>query len=484
MNGVTQTWGELDHRSTRAAHSLLNSGLHPGDRIAVLERSDPSFFELMFACSKAGLVLVSLNWRLAPAELERIANDAEPSMLFVGEEYLDRLPAGLVAAERIIVSGTHYEEFVERGDDVEIDHEAHPDAVVLQLYSSGTTGMPKGVMLTNRNIGYTARMGAGAWAASSESVNLIHSPLFHVGGAVYAMTTMGQGGHTILVPDAKVPTILEAVQKYGVTHSWFVPTLIRDLLDVCESGGGDLSGMNIVGYGGAPIEASLVKRALRLWNCGFLGVYGTTETASTLTALLPEDHNSNDSTVELLESVGRPLPWVELSIVDPDTSKPLETGAVGEVWVRSGQNMKGYWKQPGETARALTSDGWLKTGDAGYQDGNGYVFLKDRIKDVIMSGGENIYPAEVEAVLNSHPEITEAAVVGVPHDRWGETVRAVVVLSEGSHIDGDGVIDFCRDRLAHYKCPTIVDVVDVLPHNASGKLLRRELRTSKDAAFQ
>jgi long-chain acyl-CoA synthetase len=475
MGPASFSWRDLDQRSTALATALIDSGVAAGDRVAVLNRNAPSFFEMMFACGKAGLILVALNWRLASSELAGIAADAEPRLVFYGREFAHLLPDSIPAAHLVDIDAD-YESLVAAGDRETALPDADPDDVVLQLYSSGTTGRPKGVMLTNANLGMTAKMGAGAWAMTAESVNLLHSPLFHVGGAVYAMTGMGQGAHTVLIPEAKVGTILEAVAQHGITHSWFVPTLIRDLLDACDAGQGDLSGLQIMGYGGAPIEVALVRRALGSWNCGFLGVYGTTETASTLTALLPGDHEPDSPREFLLSSVGQPLPWIELEVVNPQTRQPIDRGEVGEIMVRSAQTMKGYWNQPELTAEVLSADGWFRTGDAGYQDPEGYVFLKDRLKDVIISGGENIYPAEVEAVLHAHDLIAEAAVVSAPHERWGETVRAVIVLKPDATLNEDQLLAYCRDRLAHYKCPTVIDFVDGLPHNAAGKVLRRELR--------
>lgn len=475
MGELRLSWGELDRRSSALAVSLTARGAAPEDRVVVLNRNAPSFFEMLFACSKAGLTLVALNWRLAPRELAAIAADAEPRFFFFGRDFSQLVPPEIPIDRRIVIE-EEYEDLTQVNSRVVTLPEADPDAVVLQLYSSGTTGRPKGVMLTNRNLGPTARMGSGAWAMTSSSVNLLHSPLFHVGGAVYAMTGMGQGAHTVLIPEAKVDTILDAVAQHGITHSWFVPTLIRDLLDACDAGRGDLSGLEIVGYGGAPIEVALVRRALRAWKCGFLGVYGTTETASTLTALLPIDHEPDSPRESLLSSVGRPLPWIELQVADPESGLQLDRGEVGEIMVRSEQTMKGYWNQPELTGEVLSADGWFRTGDAGYQDDEGYVFLKDRLKDVIISGGENVYPAEVEAVLNAHDQIAEAAVVSAPHPRWGETVRAVVVLKPGAMVDATTVQSYCRDRLAHYKCPTVIDFTEELPHNAAGKVLRRELR--------
>jgi acyl-CoA synthetase (AMP-forming)/AMP-acid ligase II len=239
---------------------------------------------------------------------------------------------------------------------------------------------------------------------------------------------------------------------------------------------GDYSMLRSIIYGASPITNDVLVRAMRTFKCDFIQVYGLTETTGAITELGPSDHDPEGPRAHLLRSAGRPYPWVEFRIVEPDTERDCPRGGVGELWTRSVQNMKGYWNKPEETARVFTADGWLKTGDAGYVDEEGYLFLTDRVKDMIVSGGENVYPIEVENVLAQHPVIADVAVIGVPHERWGETVKAIVVCAPGAAPDVDEIMAFARARLARYKCPTSVDFLDALPRNPSGKILKRVLR--------
>jgi len=238
----------------------------------------------------------------------------------------------------------------------------------------------------------------------------------------------------------------------------------------------DLSSLNTIAYGASPISEEVLRGCLDVFRCRFMQLYGLTETTGAITALLPDEHEPGGAHPERLRSCGRPYHHVELRIVNPETGEDRAHHEVGEIWIRSPQNMLGYWNKPDETAKTVDADGWLRTGDAGYLDEDGFVFLHDRIKDMIVSGGENIYPAEVENVLMSHPDVADVAVIGVPDERWGETVKAVVVPVGGAAIDADTLISWCRERLAHFKCPRSVDVTDALPRNPSGKILKRELR--------
>ncbi|GAC1574442.1 MAG: fatty acid--CoA ligase [Candidatus Dormibacteria bacterium] len=470
----TLDFAALDARSDRFAAALAAAGVGPGDRVGHLEKNSAAFFEILFGCSKAGAVLVALNWRLAPPEVSWILRDARVSVLFAGEEQLPLVEAEAIPPA-VVVMGDDYETWLAAGDGVPPGHETSPEDTILQLYSSGTTGRPKGAMLTHSNLGYTVRLGREGWGMSASTVNLISSPLFHVGGAAYSLTALGQGGHTVILRAADPAGIVRAVSEYRVTHSWFVPTVIQSILDEVDAHPSDLSSLELIGYGGAPISEPLLLRALSQLNCRFLGVYGMTETASTVLVLAPEDHDPGGPRAHLLRSVGRPPSWVEIAIRDA-FGNDLPPGQDGEIWARSGQNMRGYWNQPEATAQTLVGDGWLRTGDAAHRDEDGYVFLHDRIKDMIISGGENIYPAEIESILAGHPGVVEVAVIAVPHERWGETPRAMVVPREGSVLEAAELIEYTRARLAKYKCPTSVEFVDALPRNASGKVLKHVLR--------
>ena len=308
------------------------------------------------------------------------------------------------------------------------------------------------------------------------SQNLVAMPMFHIGGSGYGSSTMTVGGHTVLMREVNVAQAIEAIEKYRVTHTFLVPTVVQSILQAPEIEGADLSSLHLLMYGAAPIGEVLLRRALARLNCQFMQAYGMTETSGTVVQLNPEDHALEGDRAGLLKSIGRVEPWVELRIVDPTTSRDVATGSVGEIWLRSGMVMKGYWNNPAASRETLTQGGWLRTGDAAYQDAQGYVYLFDRFKDMIISGGENIYPAEIENALNAHPAVMEVAVIGVPHERWGETPKAIVVLRPGKRASEPELIAFTREHLARYKCPTSVVFAETLPRNASGKLLKPELR--------
>jgi acyl-CoA synthetase (AMP-forming)/AMP-acid ligase II len=269
--------------------------------------------------------------------------------------------------------------------------------------------------------------------------------------------------------------------EYRVTHAFFVPAVIQAMLDVDGVDTADMSALELLVYGAAPIGDSVLRKALRIFGCNFMQAYGMTETAGSIVTLAPEDHDPDGPRAGLLRSCGKPLPWVEVRLVDPKslasgTPTDVAVGEVGEIWTRSGQNIPGYRNRSEATAEAITADGWLRTGDAAYANDEGHLFLFDRFKDMIVSGAENVYPAEAENVLYDHPDVTEVAVIGVPDDRWGETVKAIVVARPGTEIGTDALIELCRSRLARFKCPTSFDFVDELPRNASGKVLKTALR--------
>jgi acyl-CoA synthetase (AMP-forming)/AMP-acid ligase II len=473
MDGRTLTFAQVHARSSQVAHLLRQRGVARGDRVAVLDKNAPSFYDVLFGAAKIGAVTVGLNFRLAPAELATIVDDAAPSLVFASPELRHLLPDGTPVVEL----GESFDRARAACDDTDIDGGTTPDDIALQLYSSGTTGRPKGAMLTHANLSWTPRMGREFYGMDLQTVNLVPSPLFHIGGVGYALTAMGQGGHTVLVRDVDPGAMLDLLARHRVTHSFMVPSVVQMLIEHPSIATTDLSSLRRIAYGGAPMGSALLLDAMRVLGCEFMAVYGMTETAGSVISMAPKDHDPGGPRAGLLRSIGRALPWLEVRIVDPLGTEDRVMGEVGEIWVRSPQNMAGYWAQPELTASTLVGDGWLRTGDAAYRDAGGFVFMHDRIKDIIVSGGENIYPAEVEKVLSGHPAVAELAVIGVPSQRWGETVKAVVVPRAGVAVDPDELIAWTRERLAHYKCPTSVDLVDELPRNATGKILKHHLRS-------
>jgi acyl-CoA synthetase (AMP-forming)/AMP-acid ligase II len=477
---TTLTWAQLDRRSSQVANALIGAGVEPGDRVAVLARNCHQFFELVFGASKAGAVLAGLNWRLAAAEVTAIVRDAAPTVVVVADEQRPLLSADALATPglgTVISLDTQYEAWIAAADPVDPEVVVEPNEVTLLLYTSGTTGVPKGVELTNANMAFSQRLSEEVWGFTGESVNLVGMPMFHIGGVGYGMSAIISGGHTVVLRDLDTPTIISAITKHRVTHAFFVPAVVQTIISFPEIEQHDLSSLQLLCYGASPIGDAVLRRAIQVFGCQFTQAYGMTETAGTIVALPPIDHAPDDPTkATLLRACGRALPWVELQIVNPATRAAVGVGEVGEIWVRTPMNMRGYRNKADETASTLTGEGWLRTGDAAYADADGYIFLFDRYKDMIVSGAENIYPAEIENVLYAHPSIAEVAVIGVPHPRWGETPKAVVVFRPGMTAAQDELIEFTRQSLARYKCPTSVDVVETIARNASGKVLKKELR--------
>ncbi len=400
-------------------------------------------------------MLVGVNWRLAPPEIAGVLADCRPAVLIVEDHLRDLVPSDLPAGCRLVDLETSYPAWVAGASATPLGVQVSPEDPALQLYSSGTTGTPKGAVLSHANLAYTPLMGRELYGMDEHSVNFVASPLFHIGGAGYGLSALGQGGHTVLLTDLKPAAMLRSFERHAVTHTFQVPAVVQMLTEAPEVAHTDLAALRLVAYGGAPMSEALLRRAIRTLGCGFMAVYGMTETAGTVLALPPEDHDPGGPRAGLLGSVGKPLPWHEVSVFDPVTAVETSPLEVGEIWVRSGQNMTGYWNQPEETARTLTAAGWLRTGDAAYRDKEGFIFLHDRMKDMIISGGENVYPAEVENALAGHDVIAELAVIGVPSKRWGETVKAIVVCRPGLEVQAAELIEYARGPASPLQVPHV-----------------------------
>jgi long-chain acyl-CoA synthetase len=355
--------------------------------------------------------------------------------------------------------------------------------VVVQMYTSGTTGVPKGVLTTHGNLAAAAET-SPRWRFDGSSVSLTPLPMFHIGGIGWAFVGLWNGATTILVRDFEAATVLETLERRHVTNAVFVPTMLQMLCGTAGATDRDYGALRSIAYGASPITTTVLKAALRTFRCSLFGIYGLTETTGAITQLDPADHDPDGPRAHLLRSAGKPYPWTELRIADPATGASVEPGAVGEVWLRAPNVTVGYFNRPEETAAALTSGGWLRTGDGGYVDEEGYLFLTDRVKDMIVSGGENVYPIEVEEALSQHPDVREAAVIGIPDERWGETVMALIVRRPGSAAGAEELIAFARTRLAGYKLPRAIAFVDALPRTPTGKVLKRELRAQHAAVAE
>ena len=472
------TYSQLDERSSRLAQALLDAGVGKGSRVAYLDRTGPEVVELLFATSKLGAVTVPLNWRLAPVELAAVLNDARAPVLVAGAAYesvVAELVPQLDVKPELVVVERDYEQWLAAHDAADPHARAESGDVVLQLYTSGTTGVPKGVLTTHRNLAAAAET-SPYWEFDAGSVSLTALPMFHIGGIGWTFLGLWNGATTVLVGEFVAEDVLDVIERQRVTNAVLVPTMLQLLTAVPGAAERDYSALRSIAYGASPITTSVLKAALRTFRCSLYGIYGLTESTGGVVQLDPADHDPDGPREHLLRAAGRPLPWVDLRIADPVTGAELAAGETGEVWLRAPNVMPGYFNRPQETAAALTPDGWLRTGDGGYLDADGYLFLTDRIKDMIVSGGENVYPVEVEEALSQHPGVAEVTVIGVPHERWGETVKALVVARPGSAPTADELIAFTRERLAGYKLPRSVDFVEELPRTPSGKVLKRELR--------
>ncbi|MDQ6697563.1 MAG: long-chain-fatty-acid--CoA ligase [Actinomycetota bacterium] len=483
MDGRSVTFAELDQRSSQVAQALRAAGVGADDRVAFIDKNGLEWFEVTFGLAKLGAVNVAVNWRLAPAEMAQIIEDAQAEVVIVGREFVSHIEKieGDIGCVRLIVAIGGHGRWPSYGDWVDAHEATDPgavstgDDVAFQLYTSGTTGLPKGVVLTNDNFFRGVDRIAAQWRFTADSVNLAIMPMFHIAGAGWAMVGLHHGCRTVVLRDVDPVEILRVIPEFGVTNAFMVPAVIQFLLMAPGVGSTDFSSLRSLVYGASPITDKVLVQGMATFGCEFIQVYGLTETTGAITQLDGVDHDVAGRP-QLLRSCGRPYPWVEVRIVDNGSGDDVAVGEVGELWTRSHQNMKGYWNNPEATAEAVTTDGWFRTGDAGYRDAEGFLFLHDRVKDMIVSGGENVYPAEVENALMKHPAIADVAVIGVPDDRWGEAVKAVVVLADGAEVTEPELIAFARDHLAGYKLPKSVDFATALPRNPSGKLLKRELR--------
>jgi len=461
FEGKSKTYGELNASSSQLAAAFVEKlHLAPGDRVAILDKNSAAYLELFFALDKAGLVAAPINWRLTPQEVKLIIEDIKPKLIVAGPDF-----KGHVAD--LPVRTLTFEDLPRGGEDPKRDADG---AVCYQFCTSGTTGLPKGAMLTGWNVLNTGLCLAIEMPQLREGGrHLVCTPMFHIGGAGWALWGMQQGSTAVMVREAVPGILLNTMVEQKIETALLVPTLMLFLTELPQSRTADFSALKCIAYGTAPIAPDLLRRSIEIFKCRFLQVYGLTETTGPFTALTHEQHEG-----ERILSCGRPMFGGRARIVDSQ-DKDLPPRAVGEILYQGENLMAGYWGRKDATAEAMRG-GWFHTGDAGYIDEEGFIFLKDRVKDVIISGGENIYPAEIEAVLMSHPEILECAVIGVPDPRWGETVKAVVVRRAGAALSGAALIEWSRDRLAGYKRPNSVDFIDALPRNASGKLLKRALR--------
>lgn len=476
------TWAQWNDRVRRLAGALTELGIKRGDAVAFLDKNHPACVELTFAAASLGAANAIINFRLAANELDYVLNDSGAKVLVVGSELkpnIEKIRDSLTNVEHVIevtpdgAEGDEYEALLAKSTPVGRSPNVEPDDVCIIMYSSGTTGRPKGVMLTQANlIAHTVNAGQGFNVQPGDK-NMVSMPLFHVGGSSYAQIGIHNGVPSVMTRDVDGMTLAGAILK-GANRTFLVPAVLAKVLDSGEDAVKLFSALKTYAYGASPMPLPLLRSALKAWpETEFLQVYGLTELCGAISQLLPEAHRAEDHP-ERLTSAGTVVPNAEVRVVDPYTLNDMPPGEQGELWFRSPQLMKGYHNKPEATAEAITEDGWFRTGDIGRVDEGGYIFVEDRLKDMIISGGENIYSIEVERVLAEHPAVTEVAVIGIPDPKWGEVVKAVVAL-EGEATEEE-LIAFTRERLAAYKCPKSIDIADELPRNPTGKILKKELR--------
>jgi long-chain acyl-CoA synthetase len=487
FEGRTVTWSELDAESSRVGAAIVAAGVAPQQAVAFLEKNSTEFFEVIYGASKCNVVDVSVNWRLAPPEVLYTVNDAQAKILFVGADFfeaVESVESQLTSVQTIVALGNHprwpsYADWKGAHDPVDPKIIPASQDTAFQLYTSGTTGLPKGVMTSNDNLFALLSEVTGPWGMDESSKNIATMPLFHIGGSGWAMCGQFVGAETLLVRDPNPGGLLDLMHNEKATNAFYVPALLGFMALVAsmpDQPQRDFSSMRSVVYGASPITVDTLVASMNTLKCPHIQVFGMTETTGAITELKPEDHDPTGPRAHLLRSAGKPYSWVEMKVVDLESGEDCGPNGIGEVWTRSPQNMKGYWGKAEETAKTITADGWLRTGDAGYLDDEGYLFLTDRVKDMIVSGGENVYPAEVENAIDAHPAVAEVAVIGVPSEKWGETVKAVVVKKPGMDVTPAEIISHSKALLAGYKCPTSVDFIDALPRNPSGKVLKKDLR--------
>ncbi|WP_322981415.1 long-chain-fatty-acid--CoA ligase [Pseudomonas sp. C11] len=485
FGGRKTTARELDDRVNQVANGLIALGVVPQERVAILDLNSDQFYELWLGTSRAAAVLVPLNSRVSAKEAAQILADCRPRVLFIGSMYLEMLEAirsELPSLEHVIVTGEQYASWRDAQSDLEHAPDTTEKDVCLQIYTSGTTGASKGVQITSENLFKTA-MGAFATGEphpcrtiGSSDAALLCMPHGHIAASILGVLGLARGTRLVIVNQFIPLEIAALIDREQITFTILVPVMVRALISALDSSGTSCQSLRNIVYGAAPMPSSLLKVAMaRLPHVDFGQIYGLTETAGPISYLSPEDHRTiARGDTELALSCGRATAGVELGIVGDD-GLPLDAGEVGEIICRSEQVMVGYWARPNETSDVIKG-GWLYTGDMGYMDTCGYLYIHDRKRDMIITGGENVYPAEIENLLYEHPAVADVAVFGVPDEQWGEAVKAVVVVKQGAQVTADELIAFAKGKVAGFKVPKSVDFADNLPRNTTGKVLRRLVR--------
>ena len=482
FEGRETSFAALDARSNQVANGLIAAGAETGDRIGYLGKNMDVYYEIMFGAAKARMAMTGVNWRLAAPEMQFIISDAKISVLFVSADFYE------VAAEimgdcpdlKMIIGLDHawgewpaYVDWRGRQDATDPDLPVEGSDDVVQLYTSGTTGLPKGVQLTHDNyLAFFEQAALLEWSSYEAGEAVMNAmPLFHVAGVNVGVLASLQGAKAVILRDVDPVAILELIESQKIAHAFWVPAVILLLTQMPNVREVDFSGLKQVFYGASPIAEDLLKEAVDIMDARFTQLYGLTETVGAGTYLPPEAHDPRWSK---LRSCGVPWPGAIVKCVDGE-GKEVATGEVGEIVIKADFVMKGYWNREEATADVIRG-GFFHTGDAGYFDEEGFLYIHDRVKDMIVSGGENVYPAEVENAIFGHPGVADVAVIGVPDDTWGEAVKAIIVAKPGEEPSEEDIIAWAKERIAGYKAPKSVDFAEALPRNPSGKILRKDLR--------
>ncbi len=480
------SYREAREHADRLARALVDAGLRPGERFAVLAKNCAEYPLFYAAGSKSGAVPVPLNYRLAPREWAYIVADAGARLVIARGELVEPLETMRAELEEIgtwvSLDGPRPDGWIDYAgwlagqQEGAPEHRGEASDDLYQMYTSGTTGRPKGAVLTHAAVAANLIQQMAAVQPHPDDHTLVVAPIYHAAAALTAMGSMAAGTSMVIHEDFSPADVVDALSQGGVTRTTLVPAMIQACMGfVPDAAERSYPRLHTIIYGASPIAADVLRRAMEVFRCDFLQGYGMTETTAALSFLSAADHRrALAEKPELLLSAVRPLPGTEIRIVD-ENEQPVPSGQVGEIVARGDQMMRAYWNLPEATAETLAG-GWLHTGDAGRLDEEGFLYIEDRVKDMIVSGGENVYPREVENALFEHPAVADVAVIGVPDEKWGEAVKAIVVLRPEQEVGADAIVDFCRDRLAGYKRPRSVDFVDLLPRNPSGKVLKKELR--------
>jgi long-chain acyl-CoA synthetase len=482
FEGIRISYREMNNRVNRFANALIALGCKKGERLAILSENTHKFLEVYFAAAKAGMSVTPLNFRLSDSELTHIVNDSEAGICIAGNGYEERFQAlndelenikTWIALDGHFKGYLYYEDLIRGASGEEPRVEINEDDLMILMYTGGTTGLPKGAMLSHRNL-LSAMYGLIiGYSFTRNDIECFILPLFHV-SFWPALCVLMVGGTVAIVRRPDLQEVLQVIQDEKCTHINLVPTLLGWILALPNLDDFDLSSLRIISYAGSPMPPEVLKRCINKFGNIFSQGYGLTEAAPLCTVFFPEDHAFEGPKAGLLKSVGKEGATVELRILD-ENDKPVKPGEVGEIAAMGKNIMMGYWKNPQLTAKTLRG-GWLHTGDIGTIDAEGYIYLVDRKADMIITGGENVYPKETEDVLYEHPAVQECAVASAPDEKWGERVQAVVVLKEGHTVTEEELIQHSKKRLAGYKCPKKIEFWDELPKTPVGKIIRKKVK--------